>query len=318
MTHRNSLRAHLLLVSVVFVWGATFVLVKNALVDISPLLFNLIRMALAFLCLAIIYRRHFLRMRPPVIAAGVITGFCMAAGFQFQTAGLRFTTPSKSAFITGLTVVLVPFLAVIPGLRPPNSVLPRWNAWLGALTAFLGIALLTAPHGRALSFAAFRYMNTGDILTLCCSFGFAFQIIALAHFSPRFPFEQLALVQIGSATLIMAITLPIFEHPDVRWTPTVFLALGISALFATALAFTVLSWAQSILPATHTALILSLEPLFAWLTALLVLGQDLHGRSILGALLILAGITLTEFASRSIQPSGKESPSMQVRKINDL
>ena len=117
--HPHSLRAHLLLVAVVFVWGSTFVLVKSALHDISPLLFNLLRMAIGFLCLAIIYRRHFRQMRLPVIAAGSLVGLAVGAGYQFQTAGLRLTTPSKSAFITGMVVVIVPMLAVIPGLRPP-------------------------------------------------------------------------------------------------------------------------------------------------------------------------------------------------------
>lgn len=295
----RTLRVHLVLVSVVVIWGATFVLIKSALTDVSPLLFNLIRMALAFLCLAIVYRRHFRQMRLPVIAAGTLIGICMASGFQFQTAGLRLTTSSKSAFITGLVVVLVPLLAVIPGLRPPSFSLPRWNAWLGALVAFLGILLLTAPPGATFSFATFRNMNTGDLLTLICAFGFALQVIALAHFSPRFPFEQLALVQIGVCTLIMAVSLPFFEHPYIHWTPLVLVSLAITAIFATALGFTVLSWAQQILPATHTALILALEPVFAWLTAFLVLGQGLRGRSLAGALLVLTGIAITELISRS-------------------
>jgi drug/metabolite transporter (DMT)-like permease len=314
-SHPHSLRAHLLLVSIVFVWGSTFVLVKNALADISPLLFNLIRMTLGFLCLAIVYHRHFRRMRLPVIAAGAIVGLCLAAGYQFQTAGLRLTTPSKSAFITGMVVVIVPMLAVIPGLRPPSAALPRWNAWLGAITAFIGIVLLTAPAGHAVSFAAFRQMNLGDLLTCFCALGFAFQVIALAHFSPRFPFEQLAILQIGFGALFMAVSLPFFEHPYVHWTPTVLAALGITAILATALAFTVLSWAQSILPATHTALILALEPVFAWLTSFLILGQGLHGRALAGALLVLAGIALTEIVAPPVQPSHSQSTSMQMRDL---
>lgn len=315
LSHPQSLRAHLLLASVVFVWGSTFVLVKSALLDISPLLFNLLRMAIAFLVLAIVYRRHLRRLRPPVLIAGSIVGVCLAMGYQFQTVGLHLTTPSKSAFITGMVVVIVPLLVIIPGLRPPASALPRWNAWLGAITAFIGIVLLTAPPGQPISFVAFQHMNLGDLLTLVCAVGFALQVIALAHFSPRFPFEQLALVQIGVCTLIMAVTLPLFEHPYVHWTPTVVAALGITAVLATALAFAVLSWSQSILPATHTALILALEPVFAWLTAFVFLGQGLRGRSLAGALLVLAGIALTELISRPIQPTASKSTSMQMHDL---
>jgi drug/metabolite transporter (DMT)-like permease len=308
--HPQSLRAHLLLISVVFVWGSTFVLVKTALLDISPLLFNLIRMAIAFLILAIVYRRHLRQIRLPVLAAGSIVGLTLAMGYQFQTVGLHLTTPSKSAFITGMVVVIVPLLAVLPGLRPPASARPHWNAWLGAFVAFAGIILLTAPAAQPVSLVAFRHVNLGDVLTLVCALGFALQVIALAHFSPRFPFEQLALIQIGVCTLVMAVSLPFFEHPYVRWTTPVIASLAITSVLATALAFTVLSYAQRILPATHTALILALEPVFAWLTAFLFLHQNLHGRSLAGALLVLAGIALTELISHPMQPVEPESTSI--------
>ena len=145
-------------------------------------------------------------------------------------------------------------------------------------------------------------MNFGDFLTIFCALGFAFQIIALSHFSPRFPFEQLALIQVGVCTLVIAVSLPFFEHPWVHWTPTVFTALGVTAVLATALAFAILSWAQIILPATHTALILALEPVFAWLTSFLILGQSLQGRALAGALLVRAGIAITELIARPMQP----------------
>ncbi len=315
VAHPHSLRAHLLLVSVVVVWGSTFVLVKTALLDISPLLFNLFRMALAFLVLAIVYRRHFRRMRPPVIVAGSIVGLALALGYQFQTAGLHLTTPSKSAFITGMVVVIVPILAVIPGLRPPTSTLPRWNAWLGAIVAFAGIVLLTAPPGQPVSLQAFRHINLGDLLTLVCALGFALQVIALAHFSPRFPFEQLALIQIGVCTLVMAVSLPLAGHLYLRFNTPVIAALAITSILATALAFTVLSYAQRILPATNTALILALEPVFAWLTSFLFLGQSLQGRPLAGALLVLAGIALTEIIPSPVQPSDPKTTSMQIRDL---
>lgn len=305
----RTLRAHLLLTAVVCVWGATFVVIKNALADISPLLFNLIRMTIATLCLAVIYRRHFKGMRPATIGAGALIGLCLATGYQFQTAGLKLTTPSKSAFITGLVVVLVPLLIAIPVLRPSSSGFPRWNAWLGAAAAFCGIVLLTTPGGR-LSLTTFRTINPGDLLTLACAFGFSLHVIALAHFSPRFPYEQLAILQIGFCTLVMAISSPLLEKPWVHWTPRVMIALLVAALLATALAFTVQSWAQRILPATHTALILALEPVFAWLTSFLFLGEGLHGRSLIGALLILTGIGITELIPMRMQPAAQEIPSI--------
>ena len=162
----RSLKAHLLLLGVVFVWGATFVLVKDALNDISPLLFNLLRMVLATLCLAIVYRRHLRSFDRRAVFSCALVGFFLAMGYQFQTAGLRLTTPSKSAFITGLVVVIVPLLLVIPRLRPAGSHAPQWNAYLGAFLAFIGIVLLTTPAGSGFDF---QNVNAGDLLTLGCA-----------------------------------------------------------------------------------------------------------------------------------------------------
>ncbi|HEX3985418.1 MAG TPA: DMT family transporter [Acidobacteriaceae bacterium] len=303
MPAARPLRAHLLLLAVVGVWGATFVVVKDALSDASPLLFNLIRMSLAFLCLAAFYHRHFGRMTRKSLLAGAIVGFCLAMGYQFQTAGLRLTTPSRSAFITGTVVVLVPVLSVIPGLRAPGAHRPRWNAWCGAMLGFVGIVLLTTPPGTLFDF---RAIGLGDLLTFGCALGFSLHVLALAHLSPRIPFEQLAVLQVGFCTLFMAASLPLLEHPWIHWTPRLLFALLITAVLATAVAFTVQSWAQRYLPATHTALILALEPVFAWITAFLVLGERLGRRGSTGALLILAGIALTEILPSRVQPTAQE------------
>jgi drug/metabolite transporter (DMT)-like permease len=299
----RSLRAHLLLIATVGVWGSTFVVVKDALADVSPLLFNFLRMSLAFLCLALFYRGHLGRIDRRALLSGALAGLCLAIGYQFQTAGLRLTTPSKSAFITGMVVVLVPMVCAIPGLRPQNARTPRWNAWAGAIVAFVGIVLLTTPPGAGFRFAA---VGLGDLLTFFCALGFSFHVLALAHLSPRIPFEQLALVQIGFCAALMGLSLPLLEHPWIRLSPRVLAALLITAVFASAAAFAVQSWAQKYLPATHTALILALEPVFAWLTSFLVLGERLGRRGGSGALLILAGIALTEFLPPPVQPGSHE------------
>jgi drug/metabolite transporter (DMT)-like permease len=300
----RSTKAHLLLLAVVFVWGSTFVVVKAALADISPLLFNLLRMSIATASLTLLYWRHIGRIDRRALASGAITGLWLATGYQFQTTGLRLTTPSKSAFITGLVVVLVPLLLVIPRLRPAGTHAPRWNAYLGALLAFVGILLLTTPAHAGFDFSA---GNAGDLLSLGCAVGFALHMLALAHFSPQVRFEQLAVLQVGFAAVFMGASLRIFEHPFVHWTPRVVVALLIAALLATAAAFTIQSWAQQFIPATHTALIFTLEPVFAWLTSFVVLGERLGGRSTLGAVLILAGIGATELLPDRIQPTAHET-----------
>lgn len=313
------LRAYLLMLFVVAVWGSTFVIVKAALDDATPGAFNLIRMLLAFLVLGIAYHRHWRNIRGWQVASGAIVGLCLAIGYQFQTTGLARTTPSKSAFITGLLVVLVPIFSSVPGLRPPGAKPLRWNAFAGAGLAFIGIVLLTAPstvHSSTSSASAVSLsgllpdlstMNLGDLLTFGCAIGFAFHCIALSHISPRIGYQPLALIQVGFCALFMAISLPLIEHPHVAWTPRLLVALAIAAVLATAAAFSIQSWVQSVLPSTHTALLLTMEPVFAWVTSFLFMGERMGIRPASGALLILAGIALTELVPQPHVPTAHEA-----------
>jgi drug/metabolite transporter (DMT)-like permease len=313
------LRAYLLMLFVVAVWGSTFVLIKGALADATPAAFNLARMTLAFLVLAAAYHRSFRGIRKSQIASGALVGLCLAMGYQFQTTGLARTTPSKSAFITGLVVVLVPLFSVVPGLRPLGARPPRWNAFLGAATAFAGILLLTAPAvanaakpSSPISLFAsllpdLSSINIGDLLTFGCAIGFAFHCIALSHISPRIGFRPLALLQVGFCAVFMAVSLPFIEHPHIVWTPRLIVALTIAAVLATAAAFSIQSWAQSILPPTHTALLLTMEPVFAWITSFLIMHEQLGLRAACGALLILSGIALTELVPQPLIPTAHEA-----------
>jgi drug/metabolite transporter (DMT)-like permease len=300
------LRAYILMLLVVAVWGSTFVLIKGALADATPGAFNLIRMSLAFLLLAIAYHRSWRGIHRGQIAAGAVVGFFLAAGYQFQTTGLARTTPSKSAFITGLMVVMVPLLSSIPALRPPCGRRPGWNAYTAAVLAFIGILLLTAPSGGGLM-PDLSSINFGDLLTLGCAIAFAFHCLALSHVSPRIPFQPLALLQVGFCAVFMAISMPLIEHPQVHFTPRLLFAIGIAAALATAAAFSVQSWAQAILPSTHIALLLTMEPVFAWITSFLFTVERLGLLPAIGAILILAGIALSELVPQPHVPSAHEA-----------
>ncbi len=285
--------AHILLLVTVMVWGITFVLIKDALHDAPPLLFNLLRMTLAAIALVIVNRRHLRNLTRSSLLAGATVGIFLATGYQFQTAGLALTSAANSAFITGLVVVFVPLLTAIPALRPADSPAPRLPALLGALLAFCGLFLLTTPVGTTTA-NLFRTIGKGDILSLLCAIAFAGHLLTLAHTSTRVPIPQLATLQISFAALIMAITLPLGGRLYLSLTPRLVVALAVTSLLATAAAFTVQSWAQKHLPPTHTALLLTLEPVFAGLTSFFFLGEHLGPRSLLGAALIFTGILITE------------------------
>lgn len=302
----NSLRsrtlvAHLLLLAVVLVWGATFSLVKAALVETTPLVFNLLRMMLAFAVLAAVNWPSVRGMTRSDLKLGAATGVFLALGYQFQTLGLNHTTASKAAFITGLVVVIVPLLSSLPGVALPGSLKPSIDTYAGALLAFAGLVLLTTPQGSGTT--PFSGIGMGEWLCLGCAVAFAAHLLMLARAAPRVSARRLGTLQIGFAALVMLVTLPLGGRVHFHGAPIVWIALGVTALLATAAAFTIQSWAQQHLPASHTALIFTLEPVFAWLTSLLFFGEHLGRRSLLGAGLILAGIILAELRPTSLGKS---------------
>ncbi|MGA8939932.1 MAG: DMT family transporter, partial [Acidobacteriaceae bacterium] len=128
---------------------------------------------------------------------------------------------------------------------------------------------------------------------------FAAHLLMLARAAPRVSARRLGTLQIGFAAVVMLVTLPLGGRPHFHGTAMVWIALGVTAVLATAAAFTIQSWAQQHLPASHTALIFTLEPVFAWLTSLLFFGEQMGRRALVGAGLILAGILLAELRPTS-------------------
>jgi drug/metabolite transporter (DMT)-like permease len=137
-------------------------------------------------------------------------------------------------------------------------------------------------------------VNTGDLLTLGCAVAFAFQIILLGRATEQHHFQPIAFLQTATAAVLMSLTVPVIESAHSTWSWRVWIAIAVTGVLGTAVAFTVQAWAQQFTPATHTALIFALEPVFAWLTSYLVEGEKLGLRASIGALLILAGVLLSE------------------------
>lgn len=289
----RSLKAHILLILVTLVWGATFVVIKNAVEhDATPLLFNFVRMTLAAVTLAAIFHRDIARLTRQSFFAGATTGIFLWLGYEFQTTGLRLTSASKSAFITGLSVVLVPLFMVIGWGRKISA----WTS-LGVISALLGLFLLTVPAGES-GVANWTSVNRGDLLTLACAVSFGFQIIFLGRATGKNSFAQIGFMQIATAAVLMGVTAPIAEHSHILWSSRVIWAIVITGLLGTAAAFTIQAWSQQFISPTHTGLIFSLEPVFAWITSYIVLGERLGMRAGAGAVLILIGVLVSELLGR--------------------
>ncbi len=295
---RDRTTAHLLLIGVTLVWGTTFSLVKAALRDCSPLLFNLLRMLLASILLLAANHRYLSGLNRKQWWLCAVAGGCLALGYELQTVGLDRTTPSTSAFLTGLVVVFVPLLSILPGLRLPGAPLPHAMAYLGAFTAFFGIVLLTGTPGTRLG--SLSGMSVGEWLTLGCAIGFAVHLVGLGRAAGQVPARTLGTLQIGFAAAAMLLFLPLESHWMFHLRPVLVAALLVTSVLATAAAFTIQSWAQNHLPASHTALIFTLEPVFAWLTSMLFFGERLGERALFGAGLILLGIVFAELGPTAV------------------
>jgi drug/metabolite transporter (DMT)-like permease len=272
-------KAEALLVVVTAIWGCTFVVVKGALADASPLPFLAVRFVLAGLLLLAVLGRG--QVERGTIFPGSMLGLFLFAGYLFQTWGLIYTTPSKSAFLTGFSVILVPVIMMLSGFRMGPATL------LGAVLGLVGIYLLVAPAGMAA-------VNRGDILTLAGALSFAVHIVLVGHYTKKFSFLHLVPVQILAVGLLSSLALLIVPHQTLHFTARLVVAILVTALLATGVAFSVQNWAQQYTPAAHTALIFALEPVFAALSSWLAMGEHFGGRALLGSGLILAGMVVSE------------------------
>jgi drug/metabolite transporter (DMT)-like permease len=286
--------AELALAAVTVLWGTTFVVVKNALADISPLLFIALRFSLAAIVLALIYGKTLKNkgLKRMDWMAGLFAGSLLFAAFAMQTIGLGLTTPSKSAFLTSLSIPMVPLASSLV-----YKVRPRLLESAGILIASVGMVLMTFPHLSTTSTAGWTAgfdMSRGDFLTFLCAVLFALHIVVVGHFSPIVGFESLAVIQIAAVGLFGLSAFRFGEVVRFRLTPGVTAAVVVTGLIATALAFTTMAWAQQYTSPTRAALIFALEPVVAWLTSWLLTGETMGNRGKAGAGLILAGILLVE------------------------
>lgn len=302
MRLNTDLRADGAILLTTLIWGSTFVIASDILGRWPPLAYLALRMGLAAVVFVALFARRVARADRATLRAGATLGLLMGVGFVGQTVGLLYTTPSKSAFITGLTTPLVPFVAYAMLRARPG----RENL-VGVVLASVGGALILAPAGA-------EGVNTGDIVTLCMTALFAAHITLMSVFARRHDVRLLSVLQI---VFIAALTVSAWvlvwafgaafgverlpaalarELGPLVWDARVASQLVYLSLVATVLTFLLWTWGQARMAATHAAIIFSLEPVFATLFAVAALGpgQWMGGRANLGAVLILAGVVVSE------------------------
>lgn len=273
MTRRRGIAA---LVFIAIVWGCTFTIIKQTLTLVSPLLF----LALRFLLASALVAPWFRGLTRRELAGGAVLALLFWAGFVFQTVGLQYTTPSRSAFITGLSTPLVPLAYFAIYRRPPSLAV-----LLAVLVTGIGMYLLTRPGGMSAG------LNRGDLLTLACAALFACQIVAVGHYAPVARPTRLLALELGFTGVLSLLAAPLLETPRLTFGPP--LVLGLAFVSATAaLTFYLQLGAQKVVSPAATAIIFTLESLAAAFTSWIVLGEVLTPGQWLGGILILTGAVL--------------------------
>jgi drug/metabolite transporter (DMT)-like permease len=302
-----------------FIWGSTFAVARGVLDHWPPLSYLALRLPLAALLFAALFPRQVFKAPRAAWRAGATLGLLMGTGFIGQTVALLYTTPAKSAFITGITTPLVPVVAYLVWRARPS----RENL-AGIILASVGGALILAPAEAA-------GFNVGDLMTLSTTVLFAAHITLMSGYARRFDVRQLSALQIttaGALALLAWLAVRAFaasagagalppglarETEPLAWSAAAAWQLAYLSVVATVAVFMLWTWGQARMSATHAAVIFSLEPVFATAFAVLLRGSAewTGGRATVGALLVLAGVVVSELRWGRARAEGGEGEALE-------
>jgi drug/metabolite transporter (DMT)-like permease len=264
------------------VWGTTFVTVKAALADADTLTFLALRFGLGAVVAGLVARGAL--RNGDAWRGGAVLGALLFAGYGLQTWGLEFTTPSRSAFITGLTVVLVPFAQLVVFRRRPAP-----SALVGVAIASLGLALLTGADLQG-------GFPMGDALTLACAAVYAFHIALTGRYARRSPPTALVTVQLLITAVLAAAFAPLGPM-RLHSTASLWGAVALTGVLASAVAISLQAWAQARTSPVRAALVFSLEPVFAAALSAGLGREPLAARGLVGGAVIVGGVLVAELGA---------------------
>jgi drug/metabolite transporter (DMT)-like permease len=270
------------LVVAAFFFGTTFLVVQDAVERMEPLSFLAVRFLIGAAVLGVVAHR-----RPGTsgeLRDGVIAGGLLLAGYVLQTVGLQYTTAATSAFITYMLVVFVPFISFATTRQRPHPL-----TLLGVLLAVAGLVLLTGGADTG--------FGRGELLTLGCAVAFAAHLVFLGGVAPRHDPVRLTMVQL--ATVGAACLVPSAARVSIDPDGPALAAAAFTGVFATAVAFLAMVWAQRVVSPSRAAIILLLEPVFAASLSALI-DEPLTAATIVGGGLILVAVLLAEVVAPSL------------------
>jgi len=280
---KKSLKADLALILVTIFWGAGFPATKIALQTMTPYYHIGIRFAVASLLLSLLFYKKLRSLNKNLIKPALILSSLLFATYAFQTVGIQYTTASKSGFFSGLAVLIVPLFSIFY-LKTKLEL----KTIISVATATLGLFLLSYT-GSDFNF------NIGDFLTILCSICYAWQLLFTGTYVQKHDATLLAIVQLFFVSLYGMAFAVILEPIPANMSVPSFWSLMFSAVFCTAFAFWMQTTAQKFTAASHIALIFTMEPVFGALTSFLLLNEVLGARGIIGGILIVSAMIISEF-----------------------
>ena len=270
-------------------WGATFVITDEALKDAPPFTFNAFRFLIAFISTFFFVRGKILNLTKLEFWGAFVCGLFLFLGYAFQNFGLWdhpmyiSSTPSKSAFITSISVILVPIFLIIHGKQKISN-----KIWLSVILAIFGLFMLLNPLQEGFS--------GGDFITLGCAIFFAYHIIFQGNYVKKnINISRFFLIQVGIVSLLSFLFKIFFEsHQSVVWSQTLISAIMINGIICTTIAIMIMVWAQKIISQSQTAIFFSLEPVFAALFSWLLIGEILGLYGWIGGFIVVVAIIISD------------------------
>jgi drug/metabolite transporter (DMT)-like permease len=278
------------------IWGGTFVIVKESLADVSPLLFVGVRFGIAALIVTSYFIVKKINIEFQSLKPGIFLGILLFLGFFFQTTGLKITTATKSGFITGSLVVMVPLFQTIFERRLPSK-----GAQIGTVLVFIGLLFLSSSGTTLNEFITDlgTNFNTGDWLTLICAMFFALHVVFIDIISPKNKFIDLLLLQLVTVSILSFIVAGLFQVTSIekiQFNITFDSLRGIlyTSLLATLVNFSLQTKYQKVVSPTKAGIIYSFEPIFAALFAFFLLSEKITNFGLVGSALIFLGLITAE------------------------
>lgn len=271
------------LILVTIIWGGGFVASDMALESLLPFQIMAIRFFLATVLMGGITIKQLRGMKKEEIKAGILMGIALFAGFALQIIGLQYTTPSKNAFLTALNVVMVPFIAFVVCKKKIGA-----KGIVGAIMAIVGVGILSLEKNLTL--------GIGDGLTLLCAVGFAFQIFLTSEFVKKYRAVVLNFVQMCTAFVLSVISLFCFGQLKFAVTTKGWLSVLYLGVVSTTICYLLQTASQRYVDETKAAIILSMESVFGTLFSILILGELITVRMVIGCVIILTAVIISNLA----------------------